>query len=440
MPPSLGCFACLWEAQTTSSRYAVCIANHTELVLVTRFPWRDLTPSAVLAAVLALLVGYSGPFLIIVHAAQSAGLSAGQLGSWVWAVSIGSGVAGLWLSLKWKVPVITAWSTPGAALLLASLPGVPYAQAVGAYLAAAVIITLIGVTGLFDKLMKVFPASLAAAMLAGILFRFVAELADAASHDAVLVVLMALVFFAGRRWFARYALPLAIVVGMGVAWVQGLFSGDVHWQGAAGPTFTMPSWSWSAFVNLALPLAVVALTGQFMPGMAVLSSSGYDIPARSPVTVLGVASMVTAPFGGHGVVLAAITAAICTGPEAHPDPKRRYMAGVVCGLLYIVLGLLGGALAALILALPKALVIAAAGLALFGTLASSLSSALADTRHREAALLTFVVAASGVSIAGLGAPLWAMLAGGVTSVLLHGHWQKLAWWRDRRVAVAVQKS
>lgn len=385
-------------------------------------PWRDLSPSAVLAAVLALLVGYSGPFLIIVHAAQSAGLSAAQLGSWVWAVSIGSGVAGLWLSLRWKAPVITAWSTPGAALLLAALPGVPYPEAVGAFLAAAVIVTAIGASGLFDRIMKVFPPALAAALLGGILFRFVAELAGAASHDAALVLPMAAAFFLGRRLFPRYALPLALALGFAIAGVQGLFGALPAWQGGAGPQFTLPAWSWTAFVNLAIPLALVALTGQFLPGMAVLASSGYRIPARSPVTSLGLMSIVTAPLGGHGVVLAAITAAICTGPEAHPDPARRYMAGVVCGVLYLLLGLAGGALAALILTLPKALVAAAAGLALFGTLASSLATALGDERQREAALLTFVVAASGVTIAGLGAPLWALLAGGAVSGLLRWRW------------------
>lgn len=382
--------------------------------------WRDLSPSAALAAALALLVGYSGPFLIIVHAAQSAGLSPAQLGSWIWAVSIGSGVAGLYLSWRWKAPVITAWSTPGAALLLAALPGVPYGEAVGAFLAAAAIVTLLGVSGLFDRLMKVFPAALAAAMLAGILFRFVAELASAAGHDPLLVVSMAALFFVGRRFFPRYALPAAILLGLLLAAAQGLFQPlPAHGGGGGGgPLFTAPQWSWSAFFNLALPLALVALTGQFLPGMAVLASSGYRIPARSPVSLLGAVSMLTAPFGGHGVVLAAITAAICTGPETHPDPKRRYVAGVICGALYLAIGAAGGALASLILTLPKALVATAAGLALFGTLASSLSAALSDEGRREAALITFVVAASGVSIAGLGAPLWALLAGGAVALIL----------------------
>ena len=379
---------------------------------------RDAAPSALLAAALALLVGFSGPFLIIVHAAQSAGLSQAQLASWVWAVSIGSGAAGLWLSLRWKTPVIAAWSTPGAALLLAALPGVPYPEAVGAFLAAAAIVTLVGVSGLFDRLMALFPPALAAALLAGILFHFVGEVVTEAAGHLGLVLAMAALFFIGRRWFPRWALLAAIAAG------AALSAGELHAPAASSlsivavPLFTWPAWSWAAFINLALPLALLALTSQFLPGMAVLRAFGYQVPARSPVTALGLASMLTAPFGGHGVTLAAIIAAICTGPEAHPDRSRRYVAGVFCGLIYIVMGVMGGALAALALALPKALLVTAAGLALFGTLASSLGAALADAEHRESALLTFVVAASGVSFAGLGAPLWAMLAGGLLCRLL----------------------
>lgn len=382
------------------------------------FRWSHFSPSAGLAAVLALLVGYSGPFLIIVHAAQSAGLSAVQLGSWIWAVSVASGVAGFWLSWRWKMPIITAWSTPGAALLLTALPGVPYGEAVGAYLAAGIIVTLVGVSGAFDRLMQRFPAPLAAALLGGILFHFVADVAAAAHQQALLVGPMTALFFVGRRWFPRFALLAAIALGLVIAGLGGQFAAPGVWQGSSGPSWTTPAWSWAVFVNLGLPLAVLALTSQFLPGMAVLKASGYDVPARSPVTTLGVASILSAPFGGHGVTLAAIIAAICTGPEAHADPSRRYVAGLVCGVLYILLGVAGGALAGMVLQLPKALVVTAAGLALFNTLAGALAAALRDESHREAALLTFVVAASGVSIAGLGAPLWAVLAGGVTGWLL----------------------
>lgn len=383
---------------------------------------KHLPPSTLIAGVLTIAVGYTGPFLIIVHAAQQAGLSAAELASWLWAVSIGSGVVGLWLSWRWKMPIITAWSTPGAALLLAALPTVSYQEAVGGYVIAGLLVWLIGISGAFDALMKRFPPALAAALLAGILFRFVAELVPAVREHAALVLPMALMFFVGRRLWPRYALMGALALGgVFLAATGGFAAAPSLASAASGPLWTTPVFSLAGLSNIALPLALIALTGQFLPGMAVLKNDGYDIPARVPVSALGGASLLLAPFGCHGVVLAAITAAMCTGPEAHPDRAQRWKAGVVAACCYILVALFGGALVALLLVLPKALVMAAAALALFGTLAGSLSAALASDTQREAALLTFVVAASGVSFAGIGAPLWALLAGVAVSLLLR--WQ-----------------
>ncbi|MGL6045900.1 MAG: benzoate/H(+) symporter BenE family transporter [Vogesella sp.] len=383
---------------------------------------KHLPPSTLIAGVLTIAVGYTGPFLIIVHAAQQAGLSAAELASWLWAVSIGSGVVGLWLSWRWKMPIITAWSTPGAALLLAALPTVSYPEAVGGYVIAGLLVWLIGISGAFDALMKRFPPALAAALLAGILFRFVAELVPAVREHAALVLPMALMFFAGRRLWPRYALMGALALGgVFLAATGGFAAAPSLANSASGPLWTTPVFTLAGLSNIALPLTLIALTGQFLPGMAVLKNDGYDIPARVPVSALGGVSALLAPFGCHGVVLAAITAAMCTGPEAHPDRTQRWKAGVVAACCYILVALLGGALVALLLVLPKALVMAAAALALFGTLASSLSAALASDTQREAALLTFVVAASGVSFAGIGAPLWALLAGVAVSLLLR--WQ-----------------
>ncbi len=383
---------------------------------------KHLPPSTLIAGVLTIAVGYTGPFLIIVHAAQQAGLSAAELASWLWAVSIGSGVVGLWLSWRWKMPIITAWSTPGAALLLAALPTVSYPEAVGGYVIAGLLVWLIGISGAFDALMKRFPPALAAALLAGILFRFVAELVPAVREHAALVLPMALMFFAGRRLWPRYALMGALALGgVFLAATGGFAAAPSLANSASGPLWTTPVFTLAGLSNIALPLTLIALTGQFLPGMAVLKNDGYDIPARVPVSALGGVSALLAPFGCHGVVLAAITAAMCTGPEAHPDRAQRWKAGVVAACCYILVALLGGALVALLLVLPKALVMAAAALALFGTLASSLSAALASDTQREAALLTFVVAASGVSFAGIGSPLWALLAGVAVSLLLR--WQ-----------------
>jgi benzoate membrane transport protein len=383
---------------------------------------KHLPPSTLIAGVLTIAVGYTGPFLIIVHAAQQAGLSAAELASWLWAVSIGSGVVGLWLSWRWKMPIITAWSTPGAALLLAALPTVSYPEAVGGYVIAGLLVWLIGISGAFDALMKRFPPALAAALLAGILFRFVAELVPAVREHAALVLPMALMFFAGRRLWPRYALMGALALGgVFLAATGGFAAAPSLANSASGPLWTTPVFTLAGLSNIALPLTLIALTGQFLPGMAVLKNDGYDIPARVPVSALGGVSALLAPFGCHGVVLAAITAAMCTGPEAHPDRAQRWKAGVVAACCYILVALFGGALVALLLVLPKALVMAAAALALFGTLAGSLSAALASDTQREAALLTFVVAASGVSFAGIGAPLWALLAGVAVSLLLR--WQ-----------------
>lgn len=395
---------------------------------------KQLPPSTLIAGVLTIAVGYTGPFLIIVHAAQQAGLSPAELASWMWAVSFGSGIAGLWLSWKWRMPIITAWSTPGAAVLLAALPTVSYPEAVGGFLLAGLSVWLIGVTGAFDALMKRFPPALAAGLLAGILFRFVVELVPAMRDQAALVLPMAIAFFIGRRLWPRYALMGALLLGCGLLLLQGGFvAAPSLVSGASGPLWTTPVFSLAGITNIALPLALVALTGQFLPGMAVLKNDGYDIPARVPVSVLGAVSTLLAPFGCHGVVLAAITAAMCTGPEAHPERAQRWKAGMVAAVCYLLVALLGGALVAVLLILPKALVMAAAALALFGTLASSLTAALTNDTHREAALLTFVVAASGVTIAGIGAPLWALLAGVAAGLILR--WQPKV---GRRVKAAAE--
>lgn len=377
-----------------------------------------LPPSTITAGLLTLLVGYCGPFLIIVHAAQQAGLSPAQLASWAWAVSIGSALGGLWLSWRWKMPVITAWSTPGAALLLVALPSVPYPEAVGGFVVAGALVWGVAASGLYDAFARRFPPALAAALLAGILFRFVVELATVAREHAALVLPMALLFFLGRRCWPRYALLWSLLLGVALCAVQGGFATPpVSGAVALRPLWTTPAFSVASVLNIGLPLALVALTGQFLPGMAVLRHDGYALPARVPVGVMGALSLLLAPFGGHGVVLAAITAAMCTGSDCHPDPAQRWKAGMVMGLGYLAVALGGGALLGLLLSLPRQLVLAAAALALFGTLASSLATALRDEDGREAALLTFVVAASGISVAGLGAPLWALLAGAGASAL-----------------------
>ncbi len=374
-------------------------------------PW-----SAVLAGLIAVVVSYAGPLVIVFHAAAAAHLSPGQTASWIWSISIASGIAGCWLSWRLKAPVITAWSTPGAALLVGLLPTLGWAEAIGAYVVSALLLSAIGASGLFDALIRRLPRSIAAAMLAGILLRFGTELFGSAKAQPLLVLAMFATYLAMKRLRPRYAVALVLGVGLACSAGLGLLHAERFTLALALPQWTTPEFTLHAIANLALPLALVTLTGQHMPGMAVLRAAGYGTPASPIVTTTGLASLLLAPFGAHGVNLAAITAAICTGPEAHEDPARRWIAGLACGGFYLLIGTFGAALAGLFAALPKEMIAALAGLALFGAMANGLAGAMADEGQREPALITFVVSASGVTLFGLGAAFWGLVLG----LLAHG--------------------
>ena len=380
--------------------------------------FKDFSISAVVAGLIAVTISYAGPCLIIFQAAQLAHLDVAHTSSWIWAVSIGSGVSGVLLSLKYKAPVITAWSTPGAALLLGSLPMFAYSDAIGAFVFAALLILILALTGLFDGLMAWIPKQIAAAMLAGILFRFAAEVFVSMPQQAVLALPMFVAYVLLRRFLPRYAIPLSLLMGALVAYTQHLFHFENVQLAWAVPVFTQPTFSWAALISIGLPLALVTMSGQFVPGIAVMRQAGYDVPAKPMVALTSLFSVLLAPFGSHGVNLAAITAAICTGREAHELPAKRYVAGVVCGLIYVLVGLFGGALVLLFEKKKKILVATIAGLALIGALTSSLSTALNDESEREAALVTFVATASGMMMWGLGAPFWGLVLGLATRGVL----------------------
>lgn len=372
---------------------------------------KDLSLSAVIAGLIAVIISYAGPLIIVFQAAREAHLPSAQVSSWIWAISIGSGLTGLLLSWRLKVPVITAWSTPGAALLVSMLPTVSLPQAIGAYIVASLIIAVIGLSGLFDKLMSHLPKAIAAAMLAGILFRFGAGLFTSVTLQPALVLAMIGAYLLGKRLSPRYAILAVLLVGCGVAAGLGEFNSGAITLAVAEPVFIAPQWSWHAIINLGLPLALVTLTGQYVPGMAVMRSAGYNTPARSIISWTAITSALLAPFGSHGINLAAITAAICTGREAHEDQGKRYIAGIACGLFYILMGIFGATLASVFAALPKELIAALAGLALFGAISAGLSGAMAEEKQREAALITFLVTASSMSFLGLAAAFWGLIFG-----------------------------
>ena len=382
-------------------------------------PLADTSPSAVVAGFIAMMTGYTSSLVLMYQAGQAAGLTTGQISSWIWALSIGMAICSIGLSLRYRTPITVAWSTPGAALLITSLGGVSYGEAIGAYITCAVLVIICGVTGSFEKMVKRLPSSLAAALLAGILFKIGSEIFVAAQHRTGLVLGMFFTYLIVKRVSPRYAVLAALVLGTLVSGLLGLldFSG-FHLQ-VAVPEWTTPSFSLGATISIGIPLFVVAMTSQNMPGVAVLRADGYQVPASPLITATGIASLLLAPFGSHGVNLAAISAAICTGPHAHEDPKKRYTAAMWCGIFYGLAGIFSATLAALFAALPKELVLSIAALALFGSIINGLTQAMSEPREREAALVTFMVTASGLTLFSVGSAFWGIVAGVLTLLILN---------------------
>ena len=356
---------------------------------------QDLSLSAVIAGFVAVLVGFTSSVALVFAGAQALGATPAQTASWIWALGLGMGGTSLALSLWYQRPVLTAWSTPGAALIAAT-QGIPMAEAIGAFLCCAALITLAGYSGWFEKVMDHIPVAIAAALLAGVLARFALDAVLATRTAPALVLVMAAAYLAGKRGWPRYAVPGVLLAGVATAALQGrLDFAGIAW-GWARPVWTTPEFSLGALVSLGLPLFVVTMASQNLPGVAAQRASGFgDIPVSPVIGATGLASLLLAPFGGYALNLAAITAAICMGREAQEDPARRYVASASAGVFYIALGLAGGAVAGLLAAFPRELVMAVAGLALLGTIASGLASALKDEAHRDAALLTFLVSLSG---------------------------------------------
>ncbi|MDG0853074.1 benzoate/H(+) symporter BenE family transporter [Roseateles puraquae] len=379
---------------------------------------QDFSPATVVAGFVAVLVGYTSSVAIIFQATVALGATPAQTASWLWALGLGMGLTSLGLSLWTRQPVLTAWSTPGAALL-ASAAGVEMPEATGAFIVCGLLITLAGATGWFEKLMDRIPVAIASALLAGVLARFGLDAVGSAKTAPVLVLVMAAVFLAGRRWWPRYAVPGVLVAGVAVALAQGRLSflGVDTSQLIALPVWTTPQFTWHAAIGVALPLFIVTMASQNLPGVAAQRASGYQTPVSASIAVTGAATTLLAPFGGYAFNLAAITAAICMGREAHEDPARRYTASVAAGVFYVLLGLAGGAVAVLLSAFPRELVAAIAGLALLGTIAGALAAGLKDEAHRDAAILTFLVCLSGISAFGIGAAFWGVVAGGVATVV-----------------------
>lgn len=375
--------------------------------------FRDSALSTIVAGFVATLVGFTSSIVIIFQAAKGLGASPAQISSWIWALGIGMGVCSFFPSLILRQPVMVAWSTSGAAVLATAAASGQFslAEGIGAFIVSAVLIILFGITGWFERLIDRIPLPLASALLAGILCRFGLDAFGALQSSFTLVVIMLLAYIFSRRLLPRYTMPIVLVVGAVCAGMSGqLHIDQMHWAFAM-PVWMPPKFTMAATLSLALPLFIVTMASQNLPGVAVIRESGYDIPISKILTLTGVATLILAPFGGYALNFAAITAAICMGHEAHEDPARRYTAAAYCGIFYAILGLFGAAITGLLAAFPHALVIAVAGFALLGTIGNSLAIALKDEIYREPALITFLVTLSGISLHDIGSAFWGILAG-----------------------------
>ncbi len=380
---------------------------------------KDWSVSAVAAGFLAVLIAYTGPLVIFVQAAHVAQVSEGMLSSWIWAISIGAALTSIFLSSYFKMPVVTAWSAPGTALLVTLFPALSLNEAVAAYLTTALILFVIGISGYFDRLMRLIPRGVAAGMLAGILFQFGMAAFKSVASAPLLGFGMIAAYLLFKRWVPRYTMVLVLISGIALAVVTGQMQlSELEWK-LATPEFITPHWTWSSTLSLALPLVLVSLTGQFLPGMAILKTSGFDVPARPILIATSAASVLTACFGGITSVLAAINAAVCTGQECHEDPKRRYVGGIANGLFYIVGALFAASIVLLFTALPQVFIAVLAGLALVGAILSNIAIAVQDDAHREASVLTFIATASGMTFLGLGSAFWGVVIGAVAYLVFN---------------------
>lgn len=372
---------------------------------------RDWSISAWMTGFLAVLISYSGPLVIFIQAAHAGNMSNEMLSSWIWAISIGAGISGIVLSVLLKAPIITAWSAPGTALLLNLFPNITMPEVVGAYLTAAVISVIVAFTGSFERIVKLVPQGIAAAMIAGILFQFGMQAFISSSEMPGVIMAMVVIYLLGRRFIPKFTVIIVALAGFASVFFLDLADFSNVRIALATPIFTWPEFNLPAFFSFTIPLVVVSLTGQFLPGLVILRMDGYERSSRAVVGGTSLISIVMAFFGGISIVLAAITAALCTGKESHPDPKKRYVSGIANGVFYLIGGTFAGTIVLLFSAIPSAVIAALAGLALIGAIVANIRLLCSESTYIEPAVLCFMVTASNMSIGGMGSAFWGIVLG-----------------------------
>ena len=360
---------------------------------------------------IAVFIGYASAAAIIFQAAMSAGATEEQVASWFWALGIGMGITTILLSFYYKKPVVTAWSTPGAALLITSLEGLTMNQAVAVFLFSSLLITLVGMAGIFEKVLKQIPTSIASAMLAGILLQFGLGLFTSLMVEAQVVAVMLAVFILAKARLGNLLIPSIFIIALVMCVGFGKLDVSQVTIGLTTPVFITPDFEFFSLFSVGIPLFIVTMASQNLPGFAVLKANGYQVDSSKIIITTGVTGLIFAPFGGFAYNLAAITGAICMGPNADSNPNTRYMAGICMGGFYLLAGVMGMSFVSLFSAVPSAVVIAVAGLAVMPTLMNCLAVSMADSHYREPALLTFLFTASGTNLLGIGSAFWGLCIG-----------------------------
>ena len=379
---------------------------------------QDWSLSASVAGFLAVLIAYAGPLVIFFQAAQAAQVSEAMMASWIWGISIGTAIPGIYLSIKYKAPIVTAWSAPGTVLLVTLFPQMSINEAVAAYIISAIVIFMVGATGYFDKVLQWIPNSIAAGMMAGILFQFGLALFVATDTMPFIIFSMLGCYLLAKRLSPRYTMIWVLLCGVTLSLLLGKMNPvDINFTMTI-PVLIWPEWSWHSTFNLAIPLILVSLSGQFLPGMAILNLSGYDTPAKPIVMATSIASLAVACVGGITITLAAITAALCTGKDAHELKEKRYIAGVANGIFYLLGGLFASSIVLVFSLLPKELIAALAGLALIGAISANITVAMKDDSQRESALITFLATASGMQFLGFSSVFWGICIGMIAHYIL----------------------
>lgn len=384
--------------------------------IINRFS--SLSLSTLTAGFIAVLVGFTSSAVLVFQAATMLGADAHEISSWLFALGLSMAITCIGLSLRYKMPILTGWSTAGAAFLVTSLSHVHMPEAIGAFMFSAALTCVFGFTGLLERIMIHIPRSLSAAMLAGILIHFGMNIFIAMQTEFSLVCAMCLAYLLAKRFLPRYTMILVLLVGVIITQISGkLELSQVHWT-LSLPVFTMPVFTLSTIISIGIPLFVVTMTSQNIPGVSVLNNAGYTPPISPVIGFTGLVNVLLAPFGSYSISLAAMTAAICADPSVDSNPNKRYKATLFAGLFWLLIGLFGATFVALFLALPKAFLLAVAGLALIGTISQSISTAVSDESSREPAIITLLVAASGMSLFGIGSAFWGIIAGIIASFCL----------------------